>query len=188
VAQALQQNDNGGQVLGVDPSAGMLEIGVQKVEEKNLSSIVTLRLGDAQDLFEANNIHLQDNSFDKISMSFGIRNVENRLAALQEMYRVLKKSPESIVAILEFSLPNSGPLRFMAAFMIRYGAPLIGSLLTGLNDEYEHLKKSILEFPSVEDFAALMGEAKLDVYEIRETGFGAVTLYLAHPRIPEELS
>lgn len=65
--------------------------------------------------------------------------------------------------------------------MVRYGAPAIGALLTGLKDEYVHLRQSILEFPSQEGFAQLMREAGLEVVAVKETGFGVVALFLARP-------
>jgi demethylmenaquinone methyltransferase / 2-methoxy-6-polyprenyl-1,4-benzoquinol methylase len=163
-------------VLGIDPSAGMLALGRDKVAAKGLESVVSLSLGDAQALGE-----VPSGSVDKIAMSFGIRNVEDRPAALREMARVLRKRPESRVGILEFQLPRSGPLRYIGDFMVRYGAPAIGALLTGLKDEYVHLKRSILEFPSQEGFAQLMREAGLEVVAVKETGFGVVALFLARP-------
>lgn len=90
-------------VLGVDPSANMLALGREKVAARGLGGVVTLALGDAQALEG-----VAPNSVDKIAMSFGIRNVEDRVAALKEMARVLRKRPESRVGILEFQLPRSG--------------------------------------------------------------------------------
>lgn len=168
--------ENRSSVWGIDPSAGMLAIGREKVAAKGLEGLVRLTQGDAQTLED-----VPTGSIDKISMSFGIRNVFDRSAALRQMARVLKKEPSSIVAILEFQLPKSGPLRWGAEFMIRYGAPFIGALLTGLSDEYIHLKRSILEFPTPEAFAELMREAGLEVVVVKETGFGAVSLFLARP-------
>ncbi|EWM26372.1 ubiquinone menaquinone biosynthesis methyltransferase [Nannochloropsis gaditana] len=113
----LARNWTGGQVWGIDPSAGMLRIGEEKIAAKGLGSVVRLTLGDAQAMGE-----VASDSVDKISMSFGIRNVEDRLSALKEMARVLKKSPASRVGILEFQLPQAGPLRWVAEFMVRRGA------------------------------------------------------------------
>lgn len=163
-------------VLGIDPSAGMLALGQDKVAAKGLANVVTLALGDAQSLGE-----VPAHSVDKVSMSFGIRNVEDRTAALREMARVLRKRPESRVGILEFQLPRSGLLKYVGDFMVRYGAPAIGALLTGLKDEYVHLRRSILEFPPQEGFAQLMREAGLEVVAVKETGFGVVALFLARP-------
>lgn len=168
--------ENRSSVWGIDPSAGMLAIGREKVAAKGLEGVVRLTQGDAQTLED-----VPTGSIDKISMSFGIRNVFDRSAALRQMARVLKKQESSMVAILEFQLPRSGPLRWGAEFMIRYGAPFIGALLTGLSDEYIHLKRSILNFPTPEAFADLMREAGLEVVDVKETGFGAVSLFLARP-------
>jgi demethylmenaquinone methyltransferase/2-methoxy-6-polyprenyl-1,4-benzoquinol methylase len=178
-AHGLQKLGSSGAVVGLDPSQGMLDVGQRKLEELELTSIVQLVHGDAQDMSAL----LPSDSFDKISMSFGIRNVEDRAAAMREMHRVLRKSNESVVGILEFSLPTSGILKPVGHFMIRYGAPLIGSLVTGLKDEYMHLQRSILNFPEPPEFAKLMGTCGLDVFDIKETGFGAVSLYLARPKL-----
>lgn len=175
VARDLKNKGLKGEVVGLDPSQGMLKIGQHKLEGENLTSVVQLVHGDAQ------RMSLPSNRFDKITMSFGIRNVEDRAAALREMHRVLRKNGDSIVGVLEFSLPSSGILKPIGQFMIRYGAPLIGSMFTGLKDEYMHLQRSILNFPEPADFAALMESCGLKVFDIKETGFGAVTLYLAHP-------
>lgn len=163
-------------VLGIDPSAGMLALGRDKVAAKGLGSVVTLELGDAQALGG-----VPSGSVDKVAMSFGIRNVEDRVAALREMARVLRQRPESRVGILEFQMPRAGLLRYVGDFMVRYGAPAIGALLTGLKEEYVHLRRSILEFPPQEGFAQLMREAGLEVVAVKETGFGVVALFLARP-------
>lgn len=163
-------------VLGIDPSAGMLALGREKVAAKGLGGVVTLELGDAQALGG-----VPSGSVDKIAMSFGVRNVEDRPAALREMARVLRQRPESRVGILEFQLPRSGVLKYVGDFMVRYGAPAIGALLTGLKEEYVHLRRSILEFPPQEGFAQLMREAGLEVLSVKETGFGVVALFLARP-------
>ena len=173
---------NKSQIIGVDPSQGMLSIGRKKIKsgKKHLSSLIELNEGDAQYLED-----YEDNSFDKITMSFGIRNVPNRNRALHEIYRVLKKHPPhhttSKVAIMEFALPQSGPLAPIARFMINYGAPTIGAIFTGKTSEYAHLKDSINEFPSPKFFARQMQKAGLDVYDMKSLAFGSVIIYLAKP-------
>lgn len=107
-------------------------------------------LGDVQDM------HLfHPNSFTKITMSFGIRNVPNRTKGLKEIKRVLK--PDGIVAIMEFVTPRKGALAPVARFFIQYIIPLIGSFSSqGLAKEYSHLRDSILNFPSPNEFRSMM--------------------------------
>jgi len=169
------------QVLGVDPSVGMLEIGRAKVTERQLDSIITLVEGDAQNLRD-----LPDDTFDKISMSFGIRNVEDRTSVLREIWRVSAKNVETVVAIMDFSMPTSGILKPLAEIMVKYGAPALGSLVSGLKEEYLHLQRSIISFPPPQEFAKQMEENGLEVYEVKDVAFGVVQLYLAHPRISDE--
>lgn len=83
-------------------------------------------------------------------------------------------------------MPTSGFLSPIAKFMINYGAPAMGVIVSGLKDEYIHLQKSILDFPPPDEFSELMGVCGLDVFKIDHIGFGAVTLYLAKPRAKQE--
>ena len=177
-----QKKPNKIQITGVDPSQGMLSIGRKKINSKSkqMSSFIQLNEGDAQNL-----VDYDENSFDKITMSFGIRNVPNRNKALHEIYRVLKKNPPyhttSKVAIMEFALPQTGPLAPFARFMINHGAPAIGAIFTGKTSEYVHLKDSINEFPSPKYFARQMQKAGLEVYDMKSLAFGTVVIYLAKP-------
>ena len=90
------------QVLGLDPSHNMIAVGKEKVVDKNLGNVVQLDIADARAL------DVKDNSFDKVTMAFGIRNVPEREAVLCEIHRVLnkKRGNNSKFAILEFSEPD----------------------------------------------------------------------------------
>lgn len=183
-------------VLGVDPSSEMLRRGVSKVETKGLKGVVRLVKGDAQDLSQVQGIDaagtlssptagLADDSIDKISMSFGIRNVPKRVKALEEMGRVLRKRPQSRVCILEFSLPgDQTPLSRVARAFITHVVPFIGRVATmgSGSEEYEYLERSILRFPQPLGFAAEMQKAGLAVKTITSFAFGAVNLYEAEPQ------
>ncbi|CAM9809382.1 unnamed protein product [Pylaiella littoralis] len=183
------------------------KVGRGKTAEAGLSSRVRLQIGDAQDLSE-----IADGSVDKLTMAFGIRNVPDRLKALKEFRRImatpsLATEPESaeqaeggggdgrsssassstpassVVAILELQDPESGLLASASRAFIRYMAPVLGWLMSGNGAEYGHLKNSILGFPSVAEWTALMEEAgKNHVFSHGTMGFGTVHLYLARPR------
>jgi len=182
-------------VVGVDPSSEMLRRGVVKVEERGLNGIVNLRYGDAQDLTSVRGVSaegvlsaplagLADDSIDKISMSFGIRNVPNRTLAFREMKRVMRSNPSSRVCILEFSLPTGDKfLSRVAKFFITHVVPFIGNLATGGSggDEYQYLERSILEFPQPKAFAASMTRQGLEVSTITSFAYGSVHLYTASP-------
>merc|ERR1711972_853162 len=104
-----------------------------------------------------------------ISMSFGIRNVPDRAKALQEMVRVLRNETSSKVCILEFSLPDgSSALSRLAQMFIQKVIPSIGKIATlgKGGEEYQYLERSIVEFPSPRDFAALMTRNGLPVQTI----------------------
>eukprot|EP00747_Dinoflagellata_sp_TGD_P165796 gnl/TRDRNA2_/TRDRNA2_187659_c0_seq1.p1 gnl/TRDRNA2_/TRDRNA2_187659_c0~~gnl/TRDRNA2_/TRDRNA2_187659_c0_seq1.p1 ORF type:complete len:333 (-),score=76.31 gnl/TRDRNA2_/TRDRNA2_187659_c0_seq1:125-1123(-) len=185
----------GHSVLGIDPSGEMLRRGVSKVEDTGFKEVVRLTKGDAQDLSTVRDIDaagtlseqsagVSSESIDKISMSFGIRNVPDRLKALREMKRVLRKRPTSRVCILEFSLPTGETFLSKVAYgFIKHVVPFIGKLATrgSGSEEYQYLEKSILEFPAPTDFAAQMGSAGLPVFSITSFAYGAVHLYAAVP-------
>jgi len=185
-------------VMGLDPSSEMLRRGVAKVEGQGLKGMVRLVKGDAQDLSTVRDIDAQgtlaepssgvaSDSVDKISMSFGIRNVPDRSLALQEMRRVLRKRGESKVCILELSLPSGEKfLSKVARTFITKVVPLIGRVATmnSGGEEYQYLERSILKFPKPTHFAAEMARAGLSVRSITSFAYGAVNLYAASPSLP----
>lgn len=162
------------QVVGSDPSAGMLEIGVEKAERSGLSDRVSLEIGDAQAL------PYDDDSFDGCCIAFGIRNVPDRSLALREMARVTK--PGGRVAILELGEPSVGWLSPIARFHVRKVIPRLGGMLSG-SREYKYLQESIAAFPAASDFAEQMQAAGLDVIEVKPLTFGACNLFVAEPHV-----
>lgn len=156
-------------VIGLDPSPRMLELGRAKVEAAGLGERVELELGEAEKL------PYPDDSFDGVTIAFGIRNVEDRTAALREIVRVLK--PEGVVAILEANEPR-GPLAPLTRLHCRFVVPLLGSLLSS-GEEYRYLQTSMEAFPPPAFFAAIMSGCGLEVQRIESLGFGTCSLYVA---------
>lgn len=161
-------------VVGLDPSPGMLEQGRVKVAESPHADRIELVEGDAQALTFA------DESFDRATMAFGIRNVPDRDLALREICRVLV--PGGRLAVLELAEPKNGFLAMMARLHVRYGVPAIGALLSG-KGEYRYLRESIEAFDSAEQFAERLARAGMTVELVEPQTFGACVLYVA--RRPE---
>lgn len=159
-------------VVGVDPSAKMLEVGDKKLTTQQLTERVSLQVGDAQAL------QFPDRTFDGLCIAFGIRNVPDRLQGLREMARVTKAGGR--VAILELSEPRSGVLGPLARFHVHSVVPTIGALLSGAK-EYHYLQKSIAAFPPAAEFEALMVEAGLRIVASHSLTFGVCHLYVGEP-------
>jgi demethylmenaquinone methyltransferase / 2-methoxy-6-polyprenyl-1,4-benzoquinol methylase len=162
-------------VVGLDPSAKMLEVGQDKVRRAGLEPRVELVQGDAQAL------PFDDESFHSVCIAFGIRNVPDRRRALCEMARVTR--PGGRVAILELSEPRAGWLGALARFHIHSVVPYVGALLSGMK-EYHYLQRSIAAFPPASEFAELMASSNLKVLEVHPLTFGVCQLYVAEPRQP----
>ncbi len=159
-------------VVGVDPSPGMLAIAAQKIRAAAPAARVDLCTGDAQELDFA------DDSFDGITMGFGIRNVPDQPRALREMARVTRSGGR--IAILELSQPESSLLGSLARFHVHTVVPWVGAVLSGAR-EYRYLARSIAAFPNPEKFSALMTAAGLRVLRVDRLAFGAAHLYVAQP-------
>lgn len=168
VAIAIAEQYKRARVVGLDPSTKMLERGRHKLEAHHLSDRVKLVEGDAQAL------PFEDNQFDATCISFGIRNVPDRMQALREMVRVTQ--PGGRVVVLELGEPRGGPLAQMARFHVHHVVPRLGALLSGA-PEYRYLERSIAAFPPPEEFARMMRDAGLHV-RVRPLSFGAAHLYI----------
>jgi demethylmenaquinone methyltransferase/2-methoxy-6-polyprenyl-1,4-benzoquinol methylase len=165
-------------VVGLDPSVEMLKVGRSKVSEAGISNIELVE-GDAQSMPE-----FKDGKFDKITMSFGIRNVPDRLKALMEMRRVIAPKPNSRLAIMEFSAPPDNTLLGKTAkLFVRHVVPLIGGLITNAIDEYQYLEESIFMFPSPPDFERVIESAGFEMVKTVSYAAGVVNIYIAKPKI-----
>ncbi|MEZ4362289.1 MAG: bifunctional demethylmenaquinone methyltransferase/2-methoxy-6-polyprenyl-1,4-benzoquinol methylase UbiE [Kofleriaceae bacterium] len=170
LAIAVARTHPRAEVIGIDPSAGMLDVGRRKVRARGLDGRVELRLGDAQAL------ELAPDSFDAVTIAFGIRNVPDRLAGLREMARVAR--PGGKVAVLELGEPRRGLLARGVRFHTHRVVPWLGGLLSGQR-EYRYLQRSIAAFPDADTFAGMMTSAGLRVTNVRPMMFGVCTLFVA---------
>ena len=159
-------------ITGVDLSEKMLEVGKQKVAQKKLDQRITLMKADAAHL------PFPDNSFDAVTVAFGVRNFENLDAGLREMLRITKNN--GILAILEFSHPRKGILKGPYRFYSKHLLPLIGRWFSKHQTAYTYLPSSIEAFPSPERLDTLLQEAGWTNTEWRALTGGIVTLHLGH--------
>ncbi len=134
----LNLTSNKAQVIGVDFCEPMLEVARDKAKNKNLK--IDFFWGDACDL------KYKNESFDIVSISYGIRNVENLTQAIQEMHRILK--PGGRLMILETGSKGSGILSPLIGIYSNYIMPFVGGLISGKKSAYNYLGTSSSEFPS----------------------------------------
>ena len=160
-------------VIGIDMSSGMLELGEKKRRARNPQATARFARGDALRL------PLRDQSVTATTISFGIRNVEDVVAGLREMHRVLKPGGRSI--ILEFSLPRR-PLRGLYLFYLRHILPRIGALLSGDGSAYRYLNQTVETFPYGDAFCDLMREAGFDTVTATRLSLGIATIYCGDKR------
>lgn len=159
------------EIIGLDISAGMLEIGKQKINEKKLDHKITMVLGDSE------NIPYPDNYFDAITVAFGVRNFENLEKGLAEILRVLK--PNGIFVILETSVPTRFPYKQGYAFYTKFILPLIGKLFSKDKVAYKYLSDSANIFPFGEALNNILRKIGfIDVKHLPQT-FGVATIYHA---------
>lgn len=126
-------------ITGIDISTGMLEIGRQKIARHQLEGKIVLQEGDSE------NIQAPDNTFDAITVAFGVRNFEHLEKGLREMLRVLK--PGGRLVILEFSHPKTPGIRQMYNLYLNIVAPRIGKMVSHSGEAYQYLNDSVKAFP-----------------------------------------
>ena len=152
--------------VGIDPSIGMLDVARGKVDFAEFIE------GKAQDL------PIGDESTDVISISYGIRNVVDRVEALQEFHRALK--PDGIVVILEFTKQDrSGVVDKIVNFGMKKVLPLVGGLISKNYEAYKYLPESIEEFLTTEMLAKELEEAGFEMKYTKSFSLGISTLLVA---------
>jgi demethylmenaquinone methyltransferase / 2-methoxy-6-polyprenyl-1,4-benzoquinol methylase len=158
-------------IVGLDISAGMLEVGKKKIEKANLSNRIEMVLGDSE------NIQFPDNYFDAITVSFGIRNFEDLEKGLAEIYRVLK--PGGIFVILETSVPTKFPFRQGYTFYTKFILPIIGKIFSKDNKAYGYLSESAANFPFGENLNNILRKISFIECKAMPQTFGVATIYTA---------
>ncbi len=166
-----QHNLNIHRAYGVDPAVKMLEIGRKKIKALHLDDHIMLQQGDAQAL------PFLDESFDCVTIAFGIRNIPDLRLALLEMYRVTKKGGR--VLILEFSKPENPILSVGHWLYLNIVVPVVGFIFSGNFKAYTYLNQTIQTFPFGDRFCKILKQMGfVDIMPHPLMG-GAATIYVA---------
>ena len=164
------QKGTGADVVGLDLSQQMLNVGIDKIKKLNLDQKISMQKGDAE------NLPFEDNKFDAVSVAFGVRNFENLEKGLAELRRVVKKN--SSVYILEFSKVEG----FLAPFYMFYFKnilPQIGKLVSKDNRAYTYLPDSVNAFPFGEKMKQILLDTGYSKVEYKKLSLGIATIYKA---------
>ena len=149
---------NPDKIIGLDLSNGMLEVGRNKIKKKKLEDKLEFVQGDSEKL------PFEDNFFDSVMVSFGVRNFENLNMGLKEIFRVLK--PNGNIFVLEFSKPKKFPIKQLFGFYSKAILPILGSFISKDKSAYHYLPASVDAFPEGKNF----------INELEEVGFSNSTL------------
>ncbi|MFP5471503.1 MAG: bifunctional demethylmenaquinone methyltransferase/2-methoxy-6-polyprenyl-1,4-benzoquinol methylase UbiE [Bacteroidia bacterium] len=166
--EALKLNPE--KIVGVDISEGMMAMGREKLKKRNLDQKITLLYGDSEELPFGNE------SFDAITVGFGVRNFQNLEQGLSEMKRVLTTNGTAV--ILEFSKPKNFPIKHVFGFYSNYFIPFFGKLISKDKAAYTYLPESVAAFPEGDDFLNIMQKVGFtNTFRKPLTG-GIATIYI----------
>lgn len=158
-------------IVGLDLSDGMLAVGRKKISEKGLSEQIEMIQGDSEAL------PFEDNSFDAITVAFGVRNFEDLEKGLSEIQRVLK--PGGIFVILETSVPTKFPYKQGYHFYTKNLLPIIGKLFSKDKVAYSYLSESAAAFPYGEKLNNILRKIGFTNVEDKPQTMGVATIYTA---------
>lgn len=169
VALAIGRHHPRSRVLGVDFSPSMLAVGCNKIRARGLTDHITLSAGDGRRL------PVRDASADVVTISFGIRNIEERHLALAEFYRVLK--PGGQLLIMEFSYPDGLLLNPLYRYYFQRILPPVGNWLSQTDYAYSYLADSVDRFPADVEFLQEIGLAGFEQLTVSKLTFGIAKIF-----------
>jgi demethylmenaquinone methyltransferase/2-methoxy-6-polyprenyl-1,4-benzoquinol methylase len=157
------------EVVGVDISIGMLEVGKEKMKTKKFDSIITMTLADSEEL------PFEDNYFDALTVGFGVRNFEHLEIGLAEMLRVIRVGGK--VVILEFSKPKQFPIKQGYGFISKYIIPFFGKRISKDEKAYAYLPESIAAFPEGKEMTDILEKLGYKNVSAELVSGGIATIY-----------
>ena len=162
---------NAQKIIGLDISKGMLDVGIEKIKDRNLNNTIEMVIGDSE------NLKYENDFFDAVTVSFGVRNFESLDSGLSEIFRVLK--PNGSLVILETSNPTKFPFKQFYRFYSKFILPSIGKIFSKDKVAYNYLSESSAEFPYGEKFNNILKKIGFtNVVDFPQT-FGVATIYVA---------
>jgi len=169
---AIQMAGTGAKrIVGLDLSEGMLSVGRKKIAAKDLNIEIEMIQGDSE------NLPFENDSFDAITVAFGVRNFENLKLGLSEIFRVLK--PGGIFVVLETSVPTKFPFKQGYKVYSSMILPTIGKLFSKDKAAYSYLSESAASFPFGKAFNNILLETGfINVRDLPQT-MGVATIYIA---------
>lgn len=158
-------------ITGIDLSEGMIEIGRRKVTEANLDNVISFTTGDCL------NLPFDDNSFDCVTVAYGVRNFEHLDKGYQQMHRVLNNG--GMLCVIELSTPTSKIIKPLYNFYTHHIIPFVGRLISKDVRAYSYLPESIAAVPQGNDMLQLMKNAGFKDCKFHSMTFGTCTIYTA---------
>ena len=156
-------------IIGIDISDGMLNFGRKKINKLGLATLIELLNGDSE------TIKFDDNSFDAVTVAFGVRNFQNLEKGLSEIKRVLK--PGGRLVVLEFSKPKALPVKQLYNVYMNVVAPGMGRLFSKNRNAYKYLDESIKKFPEGKNFTTILDNLGYTNTYCKPLSFGICSIY-----------
>jgi demethylmenaquinone methyltransferase/2-methoxy-6-polyprenyl-1,4-benzoquinol methylase len=156
-------------IVGLDISVGMLEVGKQKIKQLKLDHRIEMLVGDSE------NLPFEDNSFDVVTVSFGIRNFENLEKGLAEILRVL--TPNGQLIVLETSVPDRFPFKQGYYIHSKLILPTIGKLFSKDKRAYSYLSESASAFPYGQKLCDIFLQVGFREAKFFKQTMGVATIY-----------
>lgn len=172
LAQKILQPEK---ITAVDISEGMMNVGKEKVKAKGLQDIITFEVQDCA------NLTFADNSFDAVTIAFGVRNFEDIDKSFQEILRVLKAG--GLFLFIELTTPQETPMKQLYATYTKYVMPVLSGIFSTEQRAYNYLPESIAAFPQGREMMLILKKNGFTNIRLRRYTLGIVTLYMAEKPI-----
>jgi len=156
-------------IIGIDISDGMLDVGRQKIIKANLQNTIELLNGDSEA------INFPDNTFDAVTVAFGVRNFEDLEKGLSEIKRVLK--PTGKLVVLEFSKPILPGVKTMYNLYMKIITPTVGKMISKNKVAYAYLDESIQKFPEGKNFITILNNMGYTNTYSKKLSLGICSIY-----------
>lgn len=166
--EIAQKVADGSHVTGIDISEGMMDIGREKIRKAGVHADMSVA--------DCESLPYDENTFDRVSVGFGVRNFENLELGLSEMHRVLKTDGKLV--ILELSVPTNPFVRSCYMLYFQKILPAVGGFFSGDRGAYEYLRVSVLRFPSPDTFITMLKSAGFTDVQHRSLTFGICRMYI----------